>query len=71
MIDHILIANRYESLTVYETRKAICDDVFNYFEGIILKNKAKFQDFDAVAFIPLLKERFDEIKAGKLISDRK
>lgn len=71
VIDQMLVANKYESLTEDETRKAICDDVFSYFEEVILKNKAKFQDFDAVAFIPLLKERFEEIKEQKIVNDRK
>lgn len=67
----MLVANKYESLTEDETRKMICDDVFSYFEEVILKNKTKFQDFDAVSFVPLLKERFEEIKAQKIVNGRK
>jgi len=71
VIDQMLATNKYESLTEDETRKMICDDVLSYFEEVILKNKTKFQDFDAVSFVPLLKERFEEIKARKIVNGRK
>lgn len=71
VIDQMLVADKYESLSEDETRRAICDDVYSYFEEVILKNKAKFQDFDAVAFVPLLKKRFQDIKEKKITNDRK
>lgn len=71
VIDQILVADKYESLSEDETRQAICDEVYNYFEEVILKNKAKFQDFDAATFVPLLKKRFQDIKEKKMASDRK
>lgn len=62
VIDQLLVADKYELLSEDETRQAICDDVYSYFEEVILKNKVKFQDFDAISFVPLLKKRFQEIK---------
>jgi hypothetical protein len=62
----MLIIDKYENLSEDETRKALCDDIFLYFKDIILKYKDRFLDFDAVTFISLLKERFEEIKEQKL-----
>ena len=45
--------------------------IFLYFKEVILKYKDRFLDFDAVTFIPLLEERFEDIKNGKLVSKRK
>lgn len=70
IIDQMLIIDKYENLSEDETRKALCDDIFLYFKEIILKYKDRFLDFDAVVFIPLLEERFGEIKDGKLVSTR-
>ena len=70
IIDQMLILDKYENLSEDETRKALCDDIFPYFKEIILKYKDRFIDFNALIFIPLLEERFEEIKNGKLISTR-
>jgi hypothetical protein len=70
IIDQMLILDKYENLSEDETRKALCDDIFLYFKEIILKYKDRFIDFDAVAFIPLLEARFEEIKDSKLMNTR-
>lgn len=67
----MLTIDKYDDLSEDETRKALCDDIFLYFKEVILKYKDRFLDFDAVAFIPLLEERFGDIKNGKLINTRK
>ena len=68
VIDKMLIIDKYETLSENETKKTLCDDIFLYFKEIILKYKDHFLDFDAIAFIQLFEERFEEIKNGKLIS---
>ncbi|MDM1352062.1 hypothetical protein HX014_15750 [Myroides marinus] len=70
IIDQMLDANKYDGLNEDETRIAMADDVFVYFKEIILKYKDRFLDFDAIAFIPLLEERFEEIKRKEYISKR-
>lgn len=71
IIDQMLTIDKYENLSEDETRKALCNDIFLYFKEVILKYKDRFLDFDAVAFIPLLEERFEDIKNGKIVSRRK
>ena len=71
IIYQMLTIYKYDDLSEDETRKALCDDIFLYFKEVILKYKDRFLDFDAVAFIPLLEERFGDIKNGKLINTRK
>lgn len=70
IIDQMLIIDKYENLSEDETRKALCNDIFQYFKEIILKYKERFLDFDAGVFIPYLEERFEEIKDNKLRSAR-
>ena len=62
----MLTIDKYEDLSEDETRKALCDDIFLYFKEVILKYKDRFLDFNAVAFIPLLETRFNEIKNEEL-----
>lgn len=69
-IDQMLDIDNYETLSADDTRIALCDDIFEYISPIILKYKDRFLDFNAVAFIPLLKERFEFIKEGKYVSVR-
>ncbi len=71
IIDQMLTIDKYDDLSEDETRKALCDDIFLYFKDVILKYKDRFLDFDSVAFIPLLDERFVDIKNGKQINTRK
>lgn len=70
IIDQMLVIDKYENLSEDETRKTLCDDIFLYFKEIILKYQNRFLDFDAMSFIPLLEERFEEIKDCKLINTR-
>jgi hypothetical protein len=62
VIDQMLVLNKYADLQEDEMRRKICDDVFDYLKEILEKYKGRFQDFDAITFIPLLKERIEEIK---------
>lgn len=66
VIDQIIALDNYETLSEEETRNTLCEEIFNYFEEVILKYQDRFQDFDAVKFIPLLKERFEKIKEQKI-----
>lgn len=66
IIDQMLVIDEYESLSEDETRKSLCNDIFLYFKDTILKYKDRFLDFNAVAFIPLLETRFNEIKNENL-----
>lgn len=66
IIDQMLMIDKYENLSEDETRKTLCCDIFLHFKEVILKYEDHFLDFDAVAFIPLLEKRFEEIKNGKL-----
>ena len=70
VIDQMLCASKYAILTEDQTRVAMCDDVFLYFEAMLLKYTDKFQDFDVVAFIPLLKQRLEEIKLQQPLSEK-
>jgi hypothetical protein len=69
VIDQMLVLNEYVDLQEDEMRKRICDDVFGYLKEILEKYKGRFQDFDAIAFLPLLKKRIEEIKDYKLKDD--
>lgn len=51
-----------------EMRKKLCDDIFDYISMMLRKYKDRFHDFDAMAFIPLLKERISQIK-NKVFED--
>lgn len=62
IIDQMLVIDKYEDLSENETREVFCNDILQYFKEVILKYKGHFQDFDAVSFIPLLEERFENIK---------
>lgn len=70
IIDQMLVIDKYENLSEDETRETLCNDIFLYFKEIILKYQNRFLDFDVVLFIPLLEERFEEIKDGKLRNTR-
>lgn len=62
LVDQMLVADEYEDLSAGETRTRLCDDIVAHLEQTLTRYRDRFQDFDAVAFIPLLGERFDEIK---------
>jgi hypothetical protein len=69
VIDQMLVLNEYVDLQEDEMRKKLCDDIFGYLKEMLIKYKDRFQDFDAIAFIRLLKERIEEIKDYKLKDD--
>lgn len=66
IIDQIMALDKYEELSEEETREFLCDDIFTYYSEVILKYSNRFLDFNAIDFIPLLKQRFNEIKEYKL-----
>ena len=67
VIDQMLIINEYSDLPEDEMRIKMCDEIFEYVKEILIKYKDRFQDFDAITFIPLLKERIEKIKANELV----
>ena len=67
VIDQMLIINEYSDLPEDEMRIKMCDEIFEYVKEILIKYKDRFQDFDAISFIPLLKERIEKIKANELV----
>lgn len=69
VIDQMLVLNEYTDLSEDNMRKKICDDIFSYLREILEKYKKRFEDFDSIAFIPLLKDRIEEIKDYKLKDD--
>ncbi|MGW4099784.1 hypothetical protein [Mycobacterium sp. NPDC004974] len=62
LVDQMLVVDEYEELSEWETRTHLCDDIVSHLEQSLMKYRDRFQDFDAVAFIPFLRERFEEIK---------
>ena len=62
VIDQMLVLNEYSNLPEDEMRIKMSDEIFEYVEKILIKYKNRFQDFDAITFIPMLKERIEEIK---------
>lgn len=67
VIDQMIIIDDYIGLPEDEMRVKMCDEIFEYAEGILIKYKDRFQDFDAITFIPLFKERIEKIKANELV----
>ena len=43
-------------------RNELCNDILIYLKELLIKYKGHFQDFDSVAFIPLLENRIEKIK---------
>ena len=68
-IDQMLALNEYVDLQECEMRNKLCDVVFDYLKELLIKYKARFQDFDAIAFIPLLEERITRIKNQEFEDD--
>ena len=66
VIDQMLILNEYADLLEDEMKKKPCDDIFDYLKEILKKYKDRFLDFDSIAFLPLLEERFKKTKENKL-----
>lgn len=61
-IDQMLALDEYIELSENEMRCQLCDTVFNRLEEILIKYKERFQNFDSIALIPLLRERISRIK---------
>jgi hypothetical protein len=61
-IDQMLALNEYLDLQECEMLNKLCNDVFVYLKEMLIKYKDRFQDFDVIAFIPLLEEQITKIK---------
>ena len=61
-IDQMLVLNKYVNLSEDEMRNELCNDIFIYLKELLIKYKNHFQDFDSVAFIPLLENQIEKIK---------
>ncbi len=66
IVDPIFSLDKYAKLDEDKMRKEISDHVFAYLEEMLVKYKDKFKDFDAILFIDLLRERFENIKSNSL-----
>lgn len=64
VIDQVLVTADYAALTVDETRRLMSLQVREQIEAMLQKYRTRYQDFDAEAFIPMLRSRFDDIEAG-------
>ena len=56
----------YLNLTEDEIRQKLCNDICSYVCEMLKKYKDRFQDFDAMVFIPLFKMQMDRIKNNEL-----
>lgn len=68
VIDQMFTIEEYIDFPEDEMRQKLCDDIFDYISMMLEKYKDRFHDFDAMAFIPLLKERISQIK-NKVFED--
>ena len=66
VIDQMFALDDYLNLTEDEIRQKLCTDICNYVCEMLKKYKDRFQDFDAMAFIPLFKTQMDRIKNNEL-----
>lgn len=66
IIDQMLTLEDYENLPEDEMRQKLCDDIFCYISTMLKKYKERFHDFDAMSFIPLLKEQIEKTKNSEL-----
>lgn len=64
MIDQVLVTADYAALSADETRRLMSAQVREQIEAMMQKYRTRFQDFDAEAFVPMLRSRFDHIAAG-------
>jgi hypothetical protein len=62
VIDQMLVLNEYVNFPEDEMRNKLCNDIFIYLKEMLIKYKDRFQDFDSVAFVPLLKNQIEKIK---------
>lgn len=61
VIDQMLALNEYISFPEDEMRNKLCNAILIYLKEVLIKYKNRFQDFDSVAFIPLLENQFEKI----------
>lgn len=66
VIDQMFVLDNLVDLSEDEMRIKLCDELFEFAEKVLTKYKNKFEDFDAIAFIPMLKDRIEKIKAKEL-----
>jgi hypothetical protein len=62
IIDQMLVLNEYVNLQEDEMRKKLCDGIFGYLKEMLIKYKDHFQNFDSIAFVPLLENQIEKIK---------
>lgn len=66
VIDQMFVLGKYTNLSEDVMREKLCNDAFGYAKEMLEKYSGQFPDFDAMAFIPFLKERFEQIKKNEL-----
>lgn len=66
VIDQMFVLDDYTDLPEDEMREKLCNDTFDYAKKMLEKYKDRFPDFDAMAFIPFLRERFEQTKKNEL-----
>lgn len=66
IIDQMFVLDDYTNLSEDNMREKLCNDAFYYAEQMLKKYKNRFLDFDATAFIPFLREKFEQIKRNEL-----
>jgi hypothetical protein len=69
IIDQMLVLNEYVNFQEDEMRNKLCNDIFIYLKEMLIKYKDRFQNFEAIPFIPLLKERIERIKNQEFKDD--
>lgn len=69
VIDQMLVLNEYVDLQECEMLNKLCNDIFVYLKEMLIKYKDRFQDFDAIAFIPLLEAQINKIKNQEFEDD--
>lgn len=62
VIDQMLVLNEYINFPEDEVRNKLCNDIFIYLKEMLIKYKDRFQDFNSVAFVPLLEKQIEKIK---------
>jgi hypothetical protein len=61
VIDQMIALNEYVIFPEDEMRRKLCNVILIYLKDVLIKYKTRFQDFDSVAFIPLLENQFKKI----------
>lgn len=61
VIDQMIALNEFIESPENEMRNKLCNAIFIYLKEVQIKYKTRFQDFDSVAFIPLLENQLKKI----------